>query len=457
MVGMGRELPRRGALDEEPGRLRLGLNVVVVCLRVDPPWGGTPIALPLNLRIRAKKNGKKTTELAAEMVAEIAGRPPELAAAAAANDWQQVTADMRGREAARLVAVFGRALVPGPQGRPGPPGHRPRPFRHRARRLLRHHRPVRHRSPDRHPLRRPLAHRVLLQRGQAARRGRAPPDLEAQRSGPCGDARLLASHRCLVLLPRQLGRQAHLARPALVHPQGHPELPGRPRRAAPRPVAPANYRHVVQRAAPRQNTRPAARHARRGCIGQLQECETSLLWAPLNFATECLHFMTFEDAAGKPWAKTAAVLPVIPKDAPLFGPGTEAEPIEEARHQVRWAAGLRRSQDATLTFSRAGEPQRVQLKPLLTFRMRGAGYMHPTWGTAAGMMRWRCRASSTGSKNSTPSIRRASTFSRWCAPPGQSGRARRTREAGHRPAWAQRFPRAVRRCRILTAAGWKEQ
>src|SRR6266702_4611017 len=62
--GRRRELPRRGALDEEPGRLRLGLNVVVVCLRVDPPWGGTPIALPLNLRIRAKKNGKKTTELA---------------------------------------------------------------------------------------------------------------------------------------------------------------------------------------------------------------------------------------------------------------------------------------------------------------------------------------------------------------------------------------------------------
>src|SRR6266581_4843326 len=77
MVGMGRELPRRGALDEEPGRLRLGLNVVVVCLRVDPPWGGTPIALPLNLRIRAKKNGKKTTELAAEMVAEIAGWLPD--------------------------------------------------------------------------------------------------------------------------------------------------------------------------------------------------------------------------------------------------------------------------------------------------------------------------------------------------------------------------------------------
>jgi hypothetical protein len=104
------------------------------------------------------------------------------------------------------------------------------------------------------------------------------------------------------------------------------------------------------------------------------------LWAPLNFAAECLHFMTFEDAAGKAWAKTAAILPVIGKDAAVYGPGTEAEPIEDARHQVRWAPGLRRSRGATLAFSRAGEPQTVQLEPLLTFRMRGAGYMHPTWG-----------------------------------------------------------------------------
>ena len=36
-----------------------GLNVVVVCLRVTPPWGGTPIALPINLRIHTK--GNKTT------------------------------------------------------------------------------------------------------------------------------------------------------------------------------------------------------------------------------------------------------------------------------------------------------------------------------------------------------------------------------------------------------------
>jgi hypothetical protein len=104
------------------------------------------------------------------------------------------------------------------------------------------------------------------------------------------------------------------------------------------------------------------------------------LWAPLNFATECLHFMTFEHADGTAWARTAVVLPVIGPDAPVYGPGTEAELIEESRHEVRWAPGLRRSQGATLTLSRAGQPETVQLEPLLTFRMRGAGYLHPTWG-----------------------------------------------------------------------------
>jgi hypothetical protein len=143
-----------------------GLNLVVVCLRVSPPWGGTPIALPLNLRVRTKKEGKKTTELAAEMVGEIAGwlpersfhltgdgayacllgaqlsrtqvtsrmrrdaalyepapprtgkrgrpatkgprlgTPPELAAAAPSKAWTTVTVDVRGRHVERLVVVF---------------------------------------------------------------------------------------------------------------------------------------------------------------------------------------------------------------------------------------------------------------------------------------------------------------------------------------------------------------
>ena len=143
-----------------------GLNLVVVCLRVSPPWGGTPIALPVNLRVRTKTGGKKTTELAAEMVAEIAGwlperslhltgdgayacllgaelprtqvtsrmrrdaalfepapprtgkrgrpalkgprlgKPPELAAAAPSKAWATVTVDVRGRNVDKLIATF---------------------------------------------------------------------------------------------------------------------------------------------------------------------------------------------------------------------------------------------------------------------------------------------------------------------------------------------------------------
>jgi len=46
---------------------------VVVCLRVALPWGGTLIALPINLRARTKTGGNKTTELAAELIEEMMG------------------------------------------------------------------------------------------------------------------------------------------------------------------------------------------------------------------------------------------------------------------------------------------------------------------------------------------------------------------------------------------------
>lgn len=60
--------PRRLRLAPEPGgHLPAG----------SPAIGRHPIALPVNLRVRTKTGGKKTTELAAEMVAEIVGWLPE--------------------------------------------------------------------------------------------------------------------------------------------------------------------------------------------------------------------------------------------------------------------------------------------------------------------------------------------------------------------------------------------
>lgn len=142
-----------------------GLNLVVITLRVAPPWGGTPIALPVNVRLHRKNDVITTVEHAAAMMRELAawlpdrhfhlcadgayatlagadlprthltsrmrrdaalfqaappptgrrGRPrtkgerlptpPGLAAQARKRDWTKVTVDVRGRAVERLVHV----------------------------------------------------------------------------------------------------------------------------------------------------------------------------------------------------------------------------------------------------------------------------------------------------------------------------------------------------------------
>lgn len=100
------------------------------------------------------------------------------------------------------------------------------------------------------------------------------------------------------------------------------------------------------------------------------------LWAPLQFEDQCLHHMAFEDEHGARWAETSVLLPVIGDDDPVTGPDLASTPVQ-VEHEVRWAPGLRRSDGATLTVRDAGQ---IDLEPLLTFRQRGVGYSHPTWG-----------------------------------------------------------------------------
>jgi hypothetical protein len=103
------------------------------------------------------------------------------------------------------------------------------------------------------------------------------------------------------------------------------------------------------------------------------------LWAPLNFAEECLHYIVFEDAKGLPWSTGAAILPVIGPDAPVYGPDLGFRDVSVS-HAIDWQPGLRRSRGATLTVTEHGaDPQAVTLEPLVTFRMRGAGYLHPQY------------------------------------------------------------------------------
>jgi len=54
-----------------------GLNIVVLTLRVDPPWGGEPLGLPVNMRLHRKKKGPTLIELAAAMLREVADWLPQ--------------------------------------------------------------------------------------------------------------------------------------------------------------------------------------------------------------------------------------------------------------------------------------------------------------------------------------------------------------------------------------------
>ena len=53
-----------------------GLNLLVLTLRVEPPWGGEPIGLPINMRLH-RKGGPGLLELTKELMREVAAWFPD--------------------------------------------------------------------------------------------------------------------------------------------------------------------------------------------------------------------------------------------------------------------------------------------------------------------------------------------------------------------------------------------
>jgi hypothetical protein len=104
------------------------------------------------------------------------------------------------------------------------------------------------------------------------------------------------------------------------------------------------------------------------------------LWAPLNFGDGGFHFTTFEDADGVAWSKTAASLDLLePGASPVDVRGVHH--ATSVTHEVCFERGLRRAASAALRVELPGQPaSSIELEPVLTFRMRGAGYMHPEYG-----------------------------------------------------------------------------
>ncbi|MGW5239215.1 hypothetical protein ACWEOW_09820 [Monashia sp. NPDC004114] len=103
------------------------------------------------------------------------------------------------------------------------------------------------------------------------------------------------------------------------------------------------------------------------------------MWAPINFDDVALHYMVHEDAAGRSWAQTAAILPIIDTQGSVCDQ-SRIEHVAEVKHHLQWAPGLRRADAASLELiGRSGEPSTVELEPVLRFRMKGVGYFHPEW------------------------------------------------------------------------------
>jgi hypothetical protein len=54
-----------------------GLNLVIVTLRVIPPWATMPIGVPVGVRLHRKGGAKPTTELAEQIIVELSAWLPE--------------------------------------------------------------------------------------------------------------------------------------------------------------------------------------------------------------------------------------------------------------------------------------------------------------------------------------------------------------------------------------------
>jgi hypothetical protein len=99
------------------------------------------------------------------------------------------------------------------------------------------------------------------------------------------------------------------------------------------------------------------------------------LWAPVHFDERCTHAAFNEDAAGRRWHASGCIAPAgrLDESAP--------EAMAAVDHHVTWQPGTRRASAARITLTPHQRPPIVvALEPILTFQMRGLGYLDPEWG-----------------------------------------------------------------------------
>jgi hypothetical protein len=100
------------------------------------------------------------------------------------------------------------------------------------------------------------------------------------------------------------------------------------------------------------------------------------------------------------WHCDGAIVPVY-DDAVSDIPGATDPDISRMaslEHELRYIPGTRRAGSGEIVLiEKSGKRHEIELEPILCFRMKGIGYMHPEWGhghwkgeLAVGAESWKC-------------------------------------------------------------------
>ncbi len=105
------------------------------------------------------------------------------------------------------------------------------------------------------------------------------------------------------------------------------------------------------------------------------------LWSPVHWENRCTHALLFERPDGTRHAGSAASVPVIGENDPVFGAEDTVDHAFPPTYKLRWRSGTRRMEEASFTLSFPdGRHEELVYEPLLDFQMKGLGYTHPEWG-----------------------------------------------------------------------------
>ena len=103
------------------------------------------------------------------------------------------------------------------------------------------------------------------------------------------------------------------------------------------------------------------------------------LWAPTVFDDVCTHIAINQEADGRAWHESGAVVPRLTDGEPTLDPG-RVQRGNGTGFDVTWQPGTRWAERITTRLAMWGSDDiEVSYEPFLTFQMSGIGYRHPVW------------------------------------------------------------------------------